>query len=725
MFAIYSIAALVGYSTLHGGGFGEIARWVVAFVGMTLLIMVFSDKNRKLFFTPARLNMVWGIFLFWCLITAFFSTSIDSSFGELLTFCGVFATGFLAYSLPQNYKDIDRMLLVIMLGALIVTAIGWHYYLLGRFTSIEGHEMIRHFIGPFFWKNPMAGYLVLFIPVAISCSVFFKGKYRIASIVLAILMIGGLVLTRSRAGWLSFGIVFLGILVPGIIRKTKITFVFMIIVIVGFGLAVGLLMEHPDSVTERIYTLQKIPMTQANRSERSTEERIIMLKAGLEVAKDYPIFGVGLRAWPAIRPTYLRDLKYLPKFPHNAYLRALAELGFPGLLILLIGLIMTYFPMFKNAYKKDSQILNLGIIAGIIGVLGHMAVDFHAAFSGILLPISVLTGLALRMHVNPEEKKSPGPWRNTVLVFGVLFTLILLARQASSLIIDESKQSFTARYIEEAESSANIASLLNPLDWEPHFLLYRIHSGRDENEVALVEARSAARLAPTVSEMRLAIARSELATGDTLNAIKSYRNAIALGHRASAESYVELSELLKKSGMIEEEKELLIDMVNALEPFADNNYTAQTAGYRYKVAIAWSRLHQIYSLTQDSLMADIAEFKAHQYSSPRANDRPMSLMGYHTITPEKTLCELFEAIAEADTERIKQLTPQGIATLPRFEKNTIIAIDKILDVQENPVTGVAKVDVRLIRTDETGQIQYSNNSINLIFAKEKWVVIFN
>ncbi|RKZ28347.1 hypothetical protein DRQ36_10580 [bacterium] len=720
--ALLGVSILAGYAALHGGGFSESARWLVAFIGIALILLVAAGRKR-LFAMPRRTFLIpWVLFLVWGALSSIFSADPDASMGELLTFAGILSAALIAYSLPRDEKDISRMLFILLLGAFAVTAVGWYFYLLGKFTISGGHEMVRHFIGPFFWKNPMAGYLVLFIPVTVCISLYNKGISRWAAAILAVLMLGGLLLTRSRGGWLAFAISAFGILIPCmIIKKTNWQKWLVLVVLLALGIGLGFAFAPRGVIAERAGSIGTA--ASPDIEGHSAVERVTMLKAGLDIVFDYPILGVGPRAWPAIRAPYLTELKYLPRFPHNAYLRAAAELGIPGFIILLAALVMTFIPLLLKCYLRETSPVAVGITTGCIGLLIHMAVDFHAAFAGILLPFSILAALGLRLSIaTPERKALPG--RNGILIFGTMSIIILFTRGFATVKYSDSLKATRVIEYDTAIADAHLAAAFNPLSWRIQYQLYTVRMEKGQPELALLDIRSALRLAPTVPDLHLGLARVRAELGDTLEAIAAYRNAIAAAPKGSAAAYLELGDILRAYGRPNEAKRTLISMTEALAPFARSSYTAPTAGFRFKVAKAWEKLADIWSAENDTIMATVARKNALEYGLPRKKDYPLSQLGYESPAPEFVVYEFFESIAKNDTAAVRELIADKEGNLPHFAPGVYLRVEKILDVREEPLARYASVDVILEHSDSTETVGYMASTIWLVMSEGRWAVTF-
>ncbi len=724
--ALYGACLAAGYATLHGGGFSDIVRWVIAFVGAGLMLLLLSDRNRRFAVPPWHLIVAWSGFLLWATICSIFSADSDASLGEVLSYYGIITCAFLVYSLSSDETEIRKLLFVLLLGAAATTAVGWYFFLVGKISIEGGHDMIRHFIGPFFWKNPMAAYLILFLPIASAMAVHERGWKRAFAIVLSILMLGGLVLTRSRAGWIAFAISIAILFIPGLLIRIKAKSFIVLGVIAILGTGIGFALAPRDAIAERAESIVQIGSDAKNSNEsRSTGERVAMLEGGIEMIGDYPVFGVGPRAWPAVRAAYLKKLVFLPRFPHNAYLRIAAETGIPGLLLLCIALLSVFIPLWKSAFDKQKSLLSCAIATGLTGLFMHMAVDFDAAFAGILLPSAIVAALGLRLtNMQAAKPRRLGRSRISIIIILSILILILLSRAISDQAFSIATMNAKNGDLERAEKQANVAAKSNPLSWKSRHLLSNIHISKDEHAKAFEDIESALRLAPTIPDLHSSHAHAALVVGDTATAIHAYRTAIELAPRATPESYLELADIYWKMGEADNAEGILIAAIDAMLPFSGNHYTAPTSGFRYRSSVAWGLLEGIWSARGDSTMAAIAEHNAEMLRIPRKNDLPARILGLDTPSPEITVVRLFEAIANDDTANVRALTTVKTGDMPHFAQGLSMNVAKILDVREKPLEGVAEVDVLLRSVMESGEERFAKSKIHLLISDGRWTVSF-
>ncbi|MCK5834056.1 O-antigen ligase family protein, partial [bacterium] len=599
----------------------------------------------------------------------------------------------------------------------------WVIYILGQYVYDSGPAMTKYFVGTFFWKNPMAAYLLLFMPFVFAFSLERSGWVKWATIFVSIAMLAGLVLTRSRAGWIAGLIAGLIFFLPSIIRVMDKKKLFTLLIVAVAGISLGLLFSPKGVITERVESFTEINTENLNK-DRSSKERLAMLDAGLDVAEDYPIFGVGPRSWPAIRAAYLKKLPFLPRFPHNAYLRAAAELGIPGLILLCLALLMTFLPLWRKCFVEKPDLVFTGIVTGLSSLFIHMAVDFDAAFAGLLLPSALLIALAYRLHSDSKIEPTHLKSRIPIIVLASAMLVLLLLRITSEQLALSATASAENRDLTTAQKQTQLSARLDPFTWQPRFLSAKIFMVKSDFINAEKMLRSAIKRAPTVAELHSELAEVSLAKGDTTSAINSLQKAISLASRANPESYFTLASIYENKKDYESAEKTYIWAIDAMAPFSGVGYSAGTIGYRYRSSIAWEKLCLIWGSRGDSLIAEVADFNAKILQLPREKDKVAKQLGFDTPSPELVVIQAFEAIARSDTSTIRKLTAYPDGALPHFPEGITMTVNKILDVREDPIGGRAAVDIILKSTKSDGEEGFAKSSITLKIRNGRWVASF-
>ena len=172
--------------------------------------------------------------------------------------------------------------------------------------------------------------LVTGIPLAVWMVKYEMGPWlkRIGA-VCAGLMIGGVLLTESRAGLLAAVVTGLAAVVMSR-RKMLALGLFAV------ALAVGVIVT-PAEVTKRFHGI-KFEGAATNGDEESSRIHYELLKAGLAMIKSSPLVGVGLEQFKGVAPDYNRELLKVAGheyIAHDTYIQIAAESGLPVLFLFL------------------------------------------------------------------------------------------------------------------------------------------------------------------------------------------------------------------------------------------------------------------------------------------------------------------------------------------------------------------------------------------------------
>lgn len=197
--------------------------------------------------------------------------------------------------------------------------------------------------------NFLAAHFSMVLPFA---GVYFmQGEWRqkLVLSVSSILMINGLILCRSRGSFLA--------LAAGTIAalywapkgwRSKI----VLLVIVGL---IGSFMLMDDGFLRRMGRINT-DISHVETQDDSASGRILAWRAALSMSSEYPL-GIG-------QGNFTRYVgSYQPSIPgkdtHNTYFRALAELGYPGLLLIVL-MILNAFKILRQQKKRivDHQLPN-------------------------------------------------------------------------------------------------------------------------------------------------------------------------------------------------------------------------------------------------------------------------------------------------------------------------------------------------------------------------------
>ena len=331
---------------------------------------------------------------------------------------------------PQGRSDkhwYRSILLTVLVGGLLVGVLGiiqrfsWNGKILWFFVPYDWGaprpDVLPHATGPFINHPPFANYLVLIFPLAVVGAwagqflMPLRGKeraFRLACGLAMVIMLLGILLSSSRGGWIGAGLgicLLFGLLfrVPANKRLAGVRLPHMSLRSAVIGCAFFALL-----VTFVVFALGSSGRQQLDvRLARTVMEgqnfgtRLAIWRDSLDMIQDFPLFGVGLGAWPDLFPRYRRApwSDMFIREAHNDYVELLAETGCLG-----FGLLAWFFwRIGKELLQRFRTVApeTVPVFAALVAALGSMA--FHEFFDfSLQIPanaflFSLFLGLALRL----------------------------------------------------------------------------------------------------------------------------------------------------------------------------------------------------------------------------------------------------------------------------------------------------------------------------------------
>ena len=321
------------------------------------------------------------------------------------------------------------LVLVVLLTGLLVAVTGfvqrfsWNGKILWFFLPYDWatalSEGVPRASGPFINPDHFANYLLLIFPMALACALFrtpimskpLEHALRMLCALAAFLLATGILLSLSRSGWIGalLGVVILlwfspwhiEQVMPALFKKRGTPLARISLMIICSVLLVSLLFVGAGGREQ----------VDARLGETVTKNaglwgRTVIWKDSLTMVRDFPLFGVGLGAWPELFPRY-RRAPWSADFyreAHNDYVELLAETGIIG-----FGLLAWFFFQAGRLLLrgvKTASAKYLPVTAAIIAALGAMAfhelLDFSLQIPANAFLFTLLFALALRVSSSIE-----------------------------------------------------------------------------------------------------------------------------------------------------------------------------------------------------------------------------------------------------------------------------------------------------------------------------------
>lgn len=352
------------------------AAMVVALIGVVF--------QRGTFRMPAPL-VVFGLFVVWAAV-GYFSTPYPTVVSEELTgLLKLWLIALVAVNVLRTRSQIRFYLVFFIACYALFPARGaiFNYFIYGY--RIFGRALWNNVYG-----NPNDLAALSFLPLAIAAGLFVterKGWVKLGAMASLFVIPLLILITQSRGAFLALIVVialgFAGHKAFSDHRKL------IRLATTGGLFAVLVLAIVPDSAWERFSGLSHATSTETLRSvdeEGSAQQRFDIWRTAADVIGDYPTTGVGIGAYREAHYAYaLRN----PTYPegkrdaHSTYLSVLAETGYPGLLVFVSLLGLTFYRV-ERVRRKGKRLLpdsarqifylELGLVAYLLaGIFGSFA----------------------------------------------------------------------------------------------------------------------------------------------------------------------------------------------------------------------------------------------------------------------------------------------------------------------------------------------------------------
>ena len=333
----------------------------VSFLNIVLLcfpflIYIFLQKNyrfvdNKVFYL---LLLIYAYLIFNCLISLDYQSSLFRNIG-FIRFIILFLIINYFFSLSGfQEKILNIWSLLIIFFALDV------YLEFFRGTNILGfgNDVFKTRIVSFFKDEPVAGaflhgFVFLVIGHLINTFSNYNKKIYIIVIVLVFLL-SAIIITGERSNTIKtiFGFIFFLIMIKNFKTKSKLMFFL-------FSLAcVVLLFINSNYLKTRYYGQILSNITDDNKRSEFIENNLYLklYKSGLNVFKNYPIFGVGNKNY-RVETCKNKNHQYVcMTHPHQIYFEFLSEHGLFGTIILISSIFYLLFKILMEIIKSRNNI---------------------------------------------------------------------------------------------------------------------------------------------------------------------------------------------------------------------------------------------------------------------------------------------------------------------------------------------------------------------------------
>ena len=411
-------------------------------------IIIFSGNRDRW----AKIKSFWPAFVFILVLgvsTIFSEVKWFSFWGSWERRMGFLAwLHFFIFSLVlllnlKSKKQVYRILISIIFSSILVVfygliqsqgldIFGWTYdpFAMGRIFSTIGQS------------NFLGSWLLLVIPVPLILLYRKSFKTKILAIFLFLLLLYTLFLTKSRGAMVGLIALFSFLSFAWIWKKNKK----LIIIPIFCALFVFCVLFFSQTDIQKSDELSvSSPFFARIQSFTNLKEagqyRLMHWQASVDLIKQKPILGYGIATQRFNFPKY-----YQPEFAiyekpniyldyaHNDILDILLSAGFLGLIgyLLLVGYVfirgLKYF--LKKSKESDSQIIVLGLMAGLFGYLFSILFSFHVMstlvyFWVFCVLIIVLSGSSqiIPKKLYQDRRINLTPFKSLLIIFFLFLTI--------------------------------------------------------------------------------------------------------------------------------------------------------------------------------------------------------------------------------------------------------------------------------------------------------------
>lgn len=482
------VGAALGFAIIAFGGVRIreflVVESLVALAALAWLVRLWTVRSHRLLWPP----VCWAL-LAWLAWAAWRTLTADVAYvahGEGLRIA-TYATLFLVVVNNLHRQGTAQGLAWFLVGLTTLLCFYGAWQFASGSNTVWGlgrsENYVRRASGSYASPNHFAGLIVLLLPVCLA--VLIAGRMKPLGRVLLgyalLMLLGGLVLTFSRGGWIAAAAGLVLVLLS-LARQRDYRWL-------ALG-SLAFLLIGASAVALRTGTMQQRLATSHDLDPGSRNARPHLWRAALGMWRDHPWLGVG----PAHYAERFKQYRTFwahgePERAHNDYLDALADWGVAGTaaaalpwLLLGYGVARTLRQVRRDPgdleIKRSSRYaFVLGTTAGLVGLLVHGLVDFNFHIPANALIAVTWMGLLAgysRYATDDWWVSSHRPWRIAITL--VLLPLLLV------LVLDLSRRGRETFHLETARrapvgSASQSAALLAAWKVEPRNAWTAYHLG--------------------------------------------------------------------------------------------------------------------------------------------------------------------------------------------------------------------------------------------------------
>lgn len=282
---------------------------------------------------------------------------------------------FVALSIIRDREVAKRVIIYMAIGAFAVTL-----YTIPEMLDKTGVSDIDkgRLGGPHDQPNNFGGFVAYTLIPVMALFIVYIRHWR-AWFVLPYMALSAklLVMSFSRGAYLAMAA---GGLVSGYFRGKAFLAFWAMIALLMLAIFPSLI---PESLINRMSSTEQATSTTSQQLDKSSQTRLVMWEAAIEMTLEDPLLGKGFKAFPMLKERYT-DTYVHESDPHNMYLYVSSQMGIPAM-VLFILIFLNMFEMGRKLSKNpDPYIRAIGIggagvsaCVGIINIFGSRFINIE------------------------------------------------------------------------------------------------------------------------------------------------------------------------------------------------------------------------------------------------------------------------------------------------------------------------------------------------------------
>lgn len=287
----------------------------------------------------------------------------------------------------SRYQDVER----ILLGFFVFETLECLVVIFQ--ALVEGNNRPEGFGG-----HPMylAAILAMVIPVimVVVLDKNFSNRLRIICVVIFPFLLAGAVASRSRGLWLTLLLVLPFVSYKYLFENKKVLLVAFGVVLVLLGI-----FWNSPKLQNRVVSITNVT------TDKSNIGRLSVWESSINMIKDHPITGVGLRQFKEqyYKKYDLKRVKFYLPHSHNNFLQIFAEAGIIGFLGFLTFTLFVLWDNFTD-WIRNRNPYSLMMFALWAGFTGFGLIDATIYGSSASRTVWLLTGMLLVLKVEKSSQ---------------------------------------------------------------------------------------------------------------------------------------------------------------------------------------------------------------------------------------------------------------------------------------------------------------------------------